>query len=183
ATVTSLFQVNQDGQAFRLAIDLLNHEINQGILFQSLATQEAVHGSRAASVVHQDSLALAIQYVRTVTEEMVRKMFEFWIRINFGDDAVALTPIPNLGDTETEDFSAKGLTIARLDLAGYFDPSQYPLLDVELGLPRRTQEETDARAKMKEAAATSIEEAQAAPKPPSAPPLADEVINPRQQRA
>ena len=180
--VKSLFTYNT-GEAFRFAVDLLNHEINKGILFQSLATMEAQFGSRSASQTHQDILEIAIQYVRTTLENMVAQMLSFLLRINFGDDAVALTPKVNLGDTEQQDFAAKAGAVARLDTAGFWDASQYPQLDTMLGAPRRTQEEADARAAMRLAAASTIEAGQAAADPAKPPDLANQIITPKQQRA
>lgn len=184
-TVQSLFTYTT-GEAYRFAIDLLNHEINQGMLFQSLATMEAQFGSRAASQTHQDILELPIQYVRTSVEEMVRRdLFQLWIRLNYGEDAVRLTPTCNLGDTAQQNFNQKAMAMARLEASGFIDPSQYRGIDEELGLPVRTQDEVDARTEMKKAAAQAIQTANAQPAaaPGTVKPVVNEVMPVKEQGA
>lgn len=162
AEVKTLFAFTT-GDAFRLAIDLFNHEINQGILFQSLATQEAQFGSRAASQVHQDILELPIQYLRTRAEEMIRlDMFANWLRLNYGEEAVDLAPYPNLGDTEQQNFAVKASSVASLMRSGYFDPGQLRDMDQELGVPVRSAEDVARRQKQADIAAMPQEEPAAA---------------------
>lgn len=145
ATVQTLFAYT-DGAAFRGAMDLLDAQMNQAILFQTLATKEAKVQARAAAQVHQDILELPIQYIRTRVEEVVEQdCFARWLEYNFGPEAKRLTPHCELGDTETQDFANKANAIAALYKAGYLDASQLRPLDIELAIPPREAEEVQAR--------------------------------------
>jgi hypothetical protein len=59
------------------------------------------------------------------------------VRVNWGDAAVKLTPMPSLGVTEQRDLPAMMNAIAALQRAGYLHPSQQAGIDDDLNLPSR----------------------------------------------
>jgi hypothetical protein len=66
-----------------------------------------------------------------------RDVLRPWVRWNWGDAAIPLTPIPSLGTTERRDVPALMNAVAALQRAGYPHPSQYQAIDELLGLPAR----------------------------------------------
>lgn len=140
------------GEGFRFAVDLYNSEIGRSITFQTLATQEAQFGSRAASQTHQDILDLPIQFIRTSLEETIeRDMFARWVELNWGPEYLQWVPKCQLGDTSEENFNQKASAVAALFKAGYIDESQLADIDARLGLPHRSEEELEARRQQKAA--------------------------------
>jgi hypothetical protein len=62
------------------------------------------------------------------------------ILFNFGEEALALAPVPTLGRTEQHDFATMAAGIAALESSGYLGESQKPGIDSMLGLPVRDAE-------------------------------------------
>jgi hypothetical protein len=118
------------------AIELLNREISNAILNQTLATGESQFMARAASQVHQDILGLVIGHGKlglasTIRADIVRSLVEW----NYGPQALSLLPKVSLSETEQQDFAANAHAMAAL---GYkVDPSQYDDIDARLNLPPR----------------------------------------------
>jgi hypothetical protein len=94
--------------------------------------------ARAAAQVHADVLdTLVRQGRRSVVRMLYRDVLRQWVRVNWGDAAVKLTPIPSLGVTEQRDLPAMMGAIAQLWNAGYLHPSQQAGIDDDLNLPPR----------------------------------------------
>jgi hypothetical protein len=128
-----------DGQAFLSALNQFNAEISKGILCQTLATNEGIHDSRAASEVHQDVLDLVVNHVRQTVGSMIRRdILVPLVRYNWGD-AVAkrLTPKVHLSQSQQHNWAKDAAAVASLVTAQYLDPSQYKAMDTRLGLPPR----------------------------------------------
>jgi hypothetical protein len=130
--------VQGEGKAFLDAIAECNLEITKAILTQQLATEEGEHQARAAAQVHQDVLdTLVRQGRRAVVRMLHRDVLRQWVRINWGDAAVKLTPRASLGVTEQRDLPAMMQAIAALERAGFIHPSQHAGIDEDLNLPPR----------------------------------------------
>jgi hypothetical protein len=131
-------QLQGEGKAFLDAIAECNLEITKAILTQQLATEEGEHQARAAAQVHQDVLdTLVRQGRRAVVRMLHRDVLRQWVRVNWGDAAVKLTPLPSLGVTEQRDLPAMMNAVANLQRAGYLHDSQYQGIDEDLNLPAR----------------------------------------------
>lgn len=142
-------EVMEGGQGsinvFQTAFDFATREITKSLLFQTLATDEAAFGTRAQSQTHMQVLDLLIWAVKQrivgcVDRYVVRPL----VRMNFGDEAVALRPTTTLGDTERRDFAKDAGAWAALAGAQLLHPSQYPAMDAQLGLPPRDAESSEA---------------------------------------
>ncbi len=125
-----------EGGAFRRAFEMYDRQIVTAIINQTLTTMEGVHQSRAAASVHQDVFDTLIRQAKKSVERMLRRdVLMNLVRYNFGDAAVPLTPYVTLGYIEQQD---KGAMIGAYAQGGYqFDPSQYPAIDEEIGVPPR----------------------------------------------
>ncbi len=134
-------QSQGEGRAFLAAFDLYDQQIARAILTQTLATQEAKHGTRAQGQVHQDVLATLIRQGRRAVVRMIKRdVLRQLVRFNYGERAAQeLTPKATLGQVEQQDFSETANAVAALTKAGYLDPSQWPKVDELLNLPPRAE--------------------------------------------
>lgn len=133
-----MLRVQGDGNAFLGAFAFANREITKAILTQSLATEEGQHQTRAATAVHKDVLDTIVRQGKLAATRVIRfDILRPWVRMNWGEKALPLTPKVSLGSTEAEDFPAVGNTVANLTRFGFLHASQYPGLDQWLGLPAR----------------------------------------------
>lgn len=150
-----------DGAAFLRSLEQDNRDITLAITGQALATTEGEHQARAAASVHQDILATRVRQAKlALARALRREVLAPWVRRNWGDAAAALAPRVTLGTVEEEDVTPRMAAVAQLERAGYLAPSQRPQVDVMLGLPQRTPEET----------AREAERAAQPPPTPQAPP-------------
>lgn len=132
-------EVKGDGRAFLIAIDADNLEIAKSILFATLATEQGPNQGRAASETHSDVVSVNIDYGIGITEAMIRNdLVKPLVDLNFPPGTAY--PSVRLPGANRSDFLAWASAIAKLQLAQYLDPTQYPGLDVMLGLPMRSQE-------------------------------------------
>lgn len=138
STVTAL-EVTGNGMAFRNAIDGFDRQIAKAILLQTLATEEGLHQTRAASEVHRGLLDYTVEYIRNGLADMVMNDILYPVtRYNEGDESARLyTPKCVVGDVNNEGWHADADAVFKLMTAGYLDPSQHEELDERLGLPAR----------------------------------------------
>jgi hypothetical protein len=139
-TVVKEIQATGDGNVFRVAIDILERQITTAILYQTLATMEGQHQSRAASSTHKSTLDTIVRQAKRAVCGMLRRdVLRELVRINFGETAARdLTPIPSLGSVEAPDRAGMLTAVATAYRYGYLDDSQKAGLDAELNLPART---------------------------------------------
>lgn len=139
-----LHEASGDGTVFGRAVDTLDRQITTAILYQTLATMEGAHQSRAASTTHKSTLDTIIRQAKRGLCGMLRtQVLRQLVAVNFGDDAARdLTPIPSLGSVEDPDITGRMTAVANLKRAGYLDESQLPGIDAQLGLPPRTPVES-----------------------------------------
>lgn len=138
-TEVQLVEAAKGGDAFTSGQELWNREIAKGILHQTLATEEAEHGTRAQATVHQDVLGIILRQARKAVERMIRRdILLDLVRYNYGDDAAHLTPAATLGEVEQQDVTNLMNAIANLERAGYIADEQRPAIDVQIGFPPRS---------------------------------------------
>jgi hypothetical protein len=131
-------QMSGDGSAFLSAFEFLDRQITKAVLHQTLATEEGQHQTRASSGTHKDILDTITRQGKRPVERMVeRDILQTWVRLNYGEKAVRLTPKVTLGTAEQEDRPALWTATAALQTSGYFTPDQLPQVDEEIGVPVR----------------------------------------------
>jgi hypothetical protein len=139
------------GGTFFETFSQCNTEISHAILHQSLATNEGQHQTRAATGSHKDLFDLLADYgeqtmCRTINRDLLRDL----VRYNFGDEAVALTPLLHLSAAEEAD--VEGLTKSYAAVGYKVAPEHLAEIDAKLGLSPRlettdpTEGETDPAA-------------------------------------
>lgn len=145
ATVKPI-EMQGDGSAYLKAFEFENSEMVRAVLSQTLATNEAKHGTRAQASVHQDVLGLIVAAGKDAVCRMIeRDILKPTVRMNHGPDAERLTPRASVGEVDRTDVDAIRLAVAALATAGYLDPSQLPALDREMDLPARSEEDLTQR--------------------------------------
>lgn len=146
-----------DGAAFRAAIDGYNRDITHAVLSQTLATNEGEHQARAAAETHKDVQDTIVRQAKRSLEHAVRRdVLRPWVRYNYGDRSIALTPRCTLGRVEQPDIAALMTAIAELQKSGYIQPSQYAAIDTMINLPVRTADELPPTEKEKQQMAADI---------------------------
>jgi hypothetical protein len=130
-----------DGSVFERFEDRQDKRITKSILLQLLATEESRHQTRASTGQHKDILDTLVRQIRRQVESMLaEQVIRLLILFNFGEEALALAPVPTLGRTEQHDFATMAAGIAALESSGYLGESQKPGIDSMLGLPVRDAE-------------------------------------------
>jgi len=127
-----------DGAAFRLGMAEANDEITKAILTQQLATDEGRHMARAAATVHQDVLDTLVRQGKLSEQDLIRnQLFKPWVALNWGEKAVHLSPIADLGANEQRDKPGLWQGAAALMNSKYFTEDQLQAMDMMLGVPVR----------------------------------------------
>ncbi len=95
-----------DGKAFLNALERFDNEIAVAITNQLLATEQGKYGSKSQAGTHQDAITIAIQQMKRSLCRMLRRDVLYdTVRVNYGDDVAALTPLVSLGKTDQRDWS------------------------------------------------------------------------------
>lgn len=129
------------GDPFKGMRDVLNEEIEMGILLQTLATSEGRNMSRAASETHMSVLDLLIVFIKGMVIDMIRNdMLKPLFKINFENFDMSLLPKVSLGDIERRDWANDAIAIATLWKSGFMGDSQKVGYDMYLNAPERDVE-------------------------------------------
>lgn len=151
-TTIEYLEAKQDGQAYDLAIAILNKEIHLAILKSVRYLLESKHGSRADSQSATDASQTYIGKLRKIVARTFEKDVLYqMISLNFGEDvAEEFAPRASLTTLAREDFSQTASAIAQLFNSGFIHDSQIEGLDDMAGLPKRDieaflEEREDAR--------------------------------------
>lgn len=152
-----------EGAGFERAINVADGQITKGILFQSLATNEAQFGTRAQSETHMGVLDLLVWYLKGKVGKLLTGLIERVITYNFGKEALRFTPIVAMGDTERRDWATDATAAAALETS--LTDSQWLHITTQLGIPAPAPGERPRREAVVE---------QMADRPPAAPPTDDE---------
>lgn len=132
------------GDPFKGMRDVLNEEIEMGILLQTLATSEGRFMSRAAAQSHMSVLDLLISFIKGLVSDMIRNdVLKPLMRINFGEESLSLLPQVTLGDTERRNFAEDLNAASNAWKSGYMGKSQKVAFDKIIGAPERDVESDD----------------------------------------
>lgn len=137
-----------DGNVFVSAFDMFDRHITKGVTKQTLATEQGVHMARAASVTHQDVLAMPVARITTNMSNTIRNdILKPLVLYNFGEDAARrLVPEVQSGQVDQQDFGVAAAGFAQLQTAGLIEPEQRQHVWEALGMPPVDQDVLAARA-------------------------------------
>jgi hypothetical protein len=142
------------GDPFKGFRDVLNAEIEMGLIHQTLATSDSRHNTRAASQTHISILDELVWAIKGIVRDMITGMVKHLMQVNFSNFDEELTPIVSMGDTARREFQADVGAISQLAISGYLGESQKKGIDDILGLPPRdvySDREFEAQKKLEEA--------------------------------
>lgn len=123
-----------EGGVFKETIKLVNQEMTLAILLQTRATSEAEHGSKADSATAENQLNdLVWSFKNDLAGAFRRQVLRVLVALNFGEDAVDLTPEISLGDSERKDWAEDADSASKL--APHVTDSQWDALTGQLGIP------------------------------------------------
>lgn len=126
-----------DAAIFQVIIKVLNDEIENAILLQTLAQSEGAHQARSASQQVAELLHNLIFWIRWVMSMMIlTDLLETTVRKNLGDWAVEYLPQLSLGDFVRRDWGDDLEKVADAYFKGFIDDTQRPELMSWLNLPR-----------------------------------------------
>lgn len=128
-----VIEAAHEGALFERTIDISNTEITNGILYQTRATNEAQHGSRADSQTAMSILEQLIWYLKgklawMVVNDILKPIHIF----NFGEENLDLMPSVSLGDSERKDWASDAH--AAVELGPFVTDSQWNGLTMQLGI-------------------------------------------------
>lgn len=132
ANVTAL-EVTKEGDAFVMGIENSNREITRGMLFQTRATNEAQHGSRADSQTGAGILeGLLFDLKGEIAAMISGHILKPLIIANYGAENLDLMPFVNLGDSDRKDWATDA--DAAVKLGPSLTDSQWNQLTGQLGI-------------------------------------------------
>lgn len=136
ADVKAIFS-SGGGEAFLKGLERFDQQIAKGITLQSLATEDAQHGSRAQATVHQDTMGLGVRYPKELCARMFeRQVVARLITMNFGEEACRRScPQVTLSTTEQQDQGEMIKSYSTAKTAGLLLPQQLPAIYKKLGWP------------------------------------------------
>jgi len=127
-------EVVGEGAGFERSINIADSQISKGILYQTLATNEAQFGTRAQSQTHMGVLELLVWWLKGKIAAAIKcDLIEKVVVYNFGEPFLRLAPIVSLGDTERRDWSKDATAAA--SLSPVVTDSQWLAITNQLGLP------------------------------------------------
>ncbi len=133
------------GDNFLAAFGLFDAQMSVAVLNQTLAqgAQTSAH-SLAATSVHEHTQDDIIAHAKMMIPKMLRNdVARPWVRYNFGDAAIPLTPRFSLGQSEPQNFADDMVALAK---AGYtVQPSQFPGISRKYQLPEADPAEIEAK--------------------------------------
>lgn len=156
-----------DAQLFRIILKIINDEMENAILLQTLAQSEGEHQARSASQQVAELLYnLTFWYKWLLGQMTLYDLFEVAIRINFGEWAIRYMPIVSLGDFVRRDWTEELKGYADAYFKGLLDDTQRPEIMANLNLPKPgpSRQELDM-----EAAAKADVNGEAVPNPNKRP--------------
>jgi hypothetical protein len=134
-TTIKPLEVAGEGEAFLKAFTLYGQEITRAILYQTLATREGVHGTRAESQQKMTVLDMLVWWLKQRVAEMIQEdILKPLVRYNIGESvAEELTPVVSLGDSERRSWSEDASAVR--ELADVVTDSQWTSLTRQVGIP------------------------------------------------
>ncbi len=129
------------GDPFKGMRDVVNEEIEMGMILQTLASSEGRFMSRAASQSHMSILDLFIFFIKglvidMITQDLLKPLFQ----MNFANFDMDLLPKVSMGDSERRDWATDAVAIATLWKSGFIGESQKVGYDKIIDAPDRDVE-------------------------------------------
>lgn len=137
-----VIESTKDASVASGGLSLLEGQIIRSLHLQLRATTESKHGSRADSETGENLFGTVLRAQKSRREPFVRSALMRQNTWNYGADiAKRLTPIPDLGGTEHQDFAANAAGFGLLFQAAYPTEEMLQEWDAKLGFtPRRLGE-------------------------------------------
>lgn len=126
-----------DADLFGKILKVIDNQMENAILLQTLAQSEGEHQARSASqqvaeLLH--NLVFWIRWLLAVT--IVRDLLETSVRYNLGEWALKYMPIVSLGDFVRRDWAKDLEVVAKAYFQGFIDDSQRAEIMAWLNLPK-----------------------------------------------
>ena len=133
------------GEAFMSGIDMLNREMVTGIMTQTRATMEALHGSKADSDAASNVMDMVINAVRRWLANMIKREIVYQIvDLNLGTEvAKKYCPRVALKSVSRPDFAKTAMGVAQLSGVGWIKPDQKAGINEDLGLPQSEMDDEE----------------------------------------
>lgn len=126
-----------NGAVFPDAGNWADRQIQYAILLQDQAQSEGEHQGRGANLTARDILDLLLYRLKRgmVAQVIIRDIFTFSIKENYGDWALAFMPIVSLGDSERRNWAEDLKALADAYFKGLIDDTQRAQVCAWLNLP------------------------------------------------
>lgn len=129
--------INTDAALFPIMMKLINDEIENAILLQTLAQSEGAHQAKSASQQVAELLHNLTFWVKYNLSMMILyDIFEPSVRENYGDWAVMYLPQVSLGDFVRRDWKDDLDALSTAYFQGFLDDTQRPELMQWMSLPK-----------------------------------------------
>ena len=126
-----------DADFFYKVIKVIDDQMENSILLQTLAQSEGNHQARSASQQVAELLHNLVFWIRWLIATMtLTDLLENAVRINFGEWALRYMPMVSLGDFVRRDWAGDVEVIAKAYFWGFIDDTQRAELMAWLNLPR-----------------------------------------------
>lgn len=125
-----------DAEIFNKLIKIIDDQIEETFLLQTLAQSEGEHQARSASQQVAEILYNLVFLDRwSIAEMLWYDLIRTAVRVNFGDWAIKYMPMISLGDFVRRDWIEELLALAEAYFKGFVDDSQRPELMQWLNMP------------------------------------------------
>lgn len=136
-----------DAEIFNKILKIINNEIENSVLLQTLAQSEGEHQARSASEQVAEVLYNLVFWIRwQVAMVTLIDLCSVTVKMNLGDWALRYMPIISLGDFVRRDWVSELEAIADAYFKGFIDDSQRAELMAWLNLPKAGQSRQEVNA-------------------------------------
>lgn len=152
-----ILQVLSKGEVFTNFFEWDDKQVAKGITGQVLATEEASYNTLGGSKTQQDTLSMPVDNVTEALCSAFRKQtLRVLVRLNYGEEAVRLTPHVHAAKVEQQDLGTYADAIAALVNAGVIPEEMFPQIWAELKLDPLPEGEWERRLAEKRAQAATL---------------------------
>jgi len=128
---------SSDADFFSKVLKVVDDQMENAILLQTLAQSEGEHQARSASQQVAELLHSLVFWIRWLIAVMTQAdLFEVAVRINLGEWAVRYLPMVSLGDFVRRDWAHDLEVISKAYFQGFIDDTQRAELMAWMNLPR-----------------------------------------------
>lgn len=128
---------SSDADFFSKVLKVVDDQMENAILLQTLAQSEGEHQARSASQQVAELLHNLVFWIRWILAVMtLTDVFETAVRVNLGDWALRYMPVVSLGDFVRRDWAHDLEVISKAYFQGFLDDTQRAELMAWMNLPR-----------------------------------------------